>query len=122
MLFERFALESRGQRIDVICLEMETERVASGDEPAHDRVGQMQMAALAVEQYSVVVVLAFGRFLVRRPIEAEPIIKGLGCFEIIAGQDGDQCVSGWHSGTPGIFHIVTERAVARYTRLDGRAG
>jgi hypothetical protein len=92
VLLDRRAGKFGGERIDVLGIKIEPEGIAPGNKPSLDRVGQMQMAALAVGQHAVAVLGTPRRLFAVRPGETEPVIEGLRGIEIVAGQDGNQRV------------------------------
>ena len=78
-----------GQSVDVLEVEIKTERVSARHKPALHRIGQVDISAAAVGQHAVGVGLA-GRGATAGTGETEAIVEPLGSIEIIAGQDGCQ--------------------------------
>jgi hypothetical protein len=74
-------------RIDVVGVEIQSERVASRDQPALDRIGQMEVPALAVGQHAIAVMLVPARRVLE---EAEPVVERLRGIEVVARQDRGQ--------------------------------
>jgi hypothetical protein len=100
MLFERLAPEFRSERVDVFGIKIEPERIASGNQPALDRIRQVQMAALAVGQDAIAVLRLVRGPVALGPRETEPVVEGLRGVEVIAGQDGSQSMNRRHSKLP----------------------
>src|ERR1700758_1756584 len=86
-LFPRISLPNfRRQGVDVLEIQIQTERVSARDEPAFDRIREVKVSAFAVGQQAVGVCLAARRPVAFGTREAEAIVEALRRIEIIAGR------------------------------------